>query len=390
MRQTGAAKIDELLRLGRLARLQYDPSGNLFSVLGIWDAKHLHIVDLKYGAGVAVEVIGNLQLKIYALATLLTFGYPATSVTATIVQPRCPHSDGPVRSVTYDVVDLVDFHADLIDAIKRVDNAASYSGQVSVRWQDDYLAPSDKGCRWCLASPVCPALKTLAQNAAKTVFAKGLPYDPAELAATLDTLPLLEGWIKNVREFAYAEAERGRTEVAANVDRKAGLMEDMTQQRGDRRLAVGAGDAEEPGGGLGAQQQLDVADERDAGILGARRDRVRLGKGRRNAGRQHQRLERAEVGVGEAGDRNARAEGRVATGGVVVPGHDLRPGGEQRTRCGHARGTEPQDRVAFVVREGKLDHDHLNFNVARPTSASTAEMIQKRMTMVGSAQPFFS
>lgn len=177
----------------------------------VWqpDVNHLHIVDLKYGAGVPVEVIGNLQLKIYALATLLTFEYPAEKVTATIVQPRCPHSDGFVRSVTFDVVDLVDFHADLIDAIEQVDNAVSYSGQVSVRWQDDYLQPSEKGCRWCLASPVCPKLKGMAQDAAKKVFAKGQAYDPAELAATLDTLPLLEGWIKNVREFAYEEAERG-------------------------------------------------------------------------------------------------------------------------------------------------------------------------------------
>ena len=31
-----------------------------------------------------------------------------------------------------------------------------------------------------------------------------------------------------------------------------------------------------------------------------------------------------------------------------------------------------------------------SFKVERPISASTAAMIQKRMTMVGSAQPFFS
>jgi hypothetical protein len=33
---------------------------------------------------------------------------------------------------------------------------------------------------------------------------------------------------------------------------------------------------------------------------------------------------------------------------------------------------------------------HRIFNVARPTSARIIEMIQNRMTMVGSAQPFFS
>jgi hypothetical protein len=180
----------------------------------VWQPEdnHLHIVDLKYGAGVPVEVIGNLQLKIYALATLLTFEYPAERVTATIVQPRCPHSDGPVRSITFDVVDLVDFHADLVEAIEMVDEAAIDGKDLGVKdpdWVRTYVVPSDKGCRWCLASPICPKLKGMAQDAAKKVFAKGQVYDPAELAATLDTLPLLEGWIKNVREFAYEEAERG-------------------------------------------------------------------------------------------------------------------------------------------------------------------------------------
>lgn len=172
--------------------------------------KHLHIIDLKYGAGVPVEVEGNLQLKIYALATLLTFGYPAERVTATIVQPRCPHSDGPVRSATYDVVDLLDFHADVLDAVGCVEQAREDVGAPGVtHWNEAYLTPSEKGCRWCLAAPKCPALKSKAQTLAKQVFAPGLPYDPKALADTLDFLPILEGWIKNTREFAYAEAEQG-------------------------------------------------------------------------------------------------------------------------------------------------------------------------------------
>jgi hypothetical protein len=177
----------------------------------VWqpEQKHLHIVDLKYGAGVAVEVHGNLQLKIYALAALLTFKYPATQVTATIVQPRCPHSDGPVRSVTFDVVDLLDFHADLEDAVKRVTECREEFGGYSDYWLG-YLTPSEKGCRWCLAAPKCPKLKSKAQTLAKQVFAPGLPYDPVALAETLDFLPILEGWIKNTREFAYEEAEKGK------------------------------------------------------------------------------------------------------------------------------------------------------------------------------------
>ena len=41
------------------------------------------------------------------------------------------------------------------------------------------------------------------------MFAPGLPYDAKALAETLDFLPILEGWIKNTREFAYGEAEKG-------------------------------------------------------------------------------------------------------------------------------------------------------------------------------------
>lgn len=208
--------VDHVVDLGGVLHIEQRVKVN-DEVYGTADAvvwqendKALHIVDLKYGAGVAVEVHGNLQLKIYALATLLTFGYPASTVTATIAQPRCPHSDGPVRSVTYDVVDLLDFHADLLDAIERVDDAKSYSGKVSVRWQDDYLTPSEKGCRWCVAAPKCPKLKSKAQDMAKQVFATGVAYDAKALAETLDFLPIIEGWIKNTREFAYAEAEKGQ------------------------------------------------------------------------------------------------------------------------------------------------------------------------------------
>lgn len=183
--------------------------GTADAVVWLEDDAHLHVVDFKYGAGVAVEVVGNLQLRIYALAALLTFGYPATVVTATIVQPRRPHPDGVIRSVTYDVVDLLDFHADLAAAVRVVRDAQEHD-EASLLEQG-FLTPSEKGCRWCLAAPKCPAIKRRAQESAKQVFVKGEPYDAGELAQTLEFLPILEGWIKNVREFAYDEAERGKT-----------------------------------------------------------------------------------------------------------------------------------------------------------------------------------
>jgi hypothetical protein len=228
------------LHIEQRVHVTQDVYGTADAVVWQAEARHLHICDYKNGAGVPVEIHGNLQLRIYALAALLTFKYPATQVTATIVQPRCPHADGPVRSVTFDVVDLIDFHADLLDAVDRVHTAQTlHPGNDHPIWVRDHLAPTEKGCRWCLASPKCPALKSKAQQLARQVFAPGVAYDPLELARTLDFLPILEGWIKNTREFAYAEAEKGHdipdyklVEKRATAKWKDGVAEQLAKALG--------------------------------------------------------------------------------------------------------------------------------------------------------------
>lgn len=170
----------------------------------------LYVRDLKYGAGIPVPIERNVQLRIYALAALMTMKLPAKVVNVGIVQPRYDHPDGLVRSIDFDAADLLDLYADVLDAVGRASMAEQSRG--SKDWEGNFLKPSEKGCRWCLASPKCPALKQKAQALAKQVFAPGLPYDALELARTLDFLPILEGWIKNTREFAYGEAEKG-TEI---------------------------------------------------------------------------------------------------------------------------------------------------------------------------------
>lgn len=182
----------------------------------------LYVRDLKYGSGVPVSVERNIQLRIYALATLVTMKLPASTISIGIVQPRYEHPDGFIRVVDFDVVDLLDLHADVDDAVQKSEEAkAAFNSALSKKaWEDTYLKPSEKGCRWCLASPKCPALKNKAQALAKQVFAEPtiLPpdktlakpaYDPLELARALDFMPILEAWIKNTREFAYSEAEKG-------------------------------------------------------------------------------------------------------------------------------------------------------------------------------------
>jgi hypothetical protein len=187
-----------------LHQLHSDLFGTGDVVIWFPTLKKLQVRDLKYGAGVAVDVQddageANEQLEGYALGALLAHPeWRPIEVELVIDQPRAFHSDGPTRRKTLPVGYFVDMAADLVDEVKATE-------------QPDAPLNAGEWCRFCPAAAICPEVKAKAQEKAKQVFAKGEPYDAKELAATLDWLPILEGWIKNVREFAYAEAERGHT-----------------------------------------------------------------------------------------------------------------------------------------------------------------------------------
>lgn len=167
----------------------------------IWNPKTklLTVMDYKHGAGIPVSVYKNPQLCYYALGALLSLGYPAQKVKLVIVQPRCDHPDGPVRSETIDAMDLLDFCADLVMYAKATEDPKAP------------LVPGEH-CRFCPAGKTnaCPEVKNKAQAIAKTVFSPAVAYDPAELARCLDARETVKAWLKNLDEFAYSEAEAGR------------------------------------------------------------------------------------------------------------------------------------------------------------------------------------
>ena len=189
-----------------LKELHPDLYGTADAVVWKPAEKHLHVIDYKHGAGVLVDVNGNPQLRYYALGALLSSGFPATKVTTTIVQPRCPHPDGAIRSETFDAFDLLDWAADLVDAVKRT---------------EDPNAPLNSGdhCRFCPATAVCPAVHERATALAQLEFSpsaavpcgtQAVPYDAARLKQALDARPMLRAWLTALDEFAYAEAMAGR------------------------------------------------------------------------------------------------------------------------------------------------------------------------------------
>jgi hypothetical protein len=162
----------------------------------------LHVADYKHGKGVAVEVEGNPQLRYYALgAATRHHNRGVRKVVIYVVQPRCPHNDGPIRSETITPVDLLEWSADLVDAAEAT--AKPDAPLVAGDW-----------CKFCRAAAICPEYKARALAVAQAEFddeADGgglnLP-DPKKLDAeargkVLREADMLENWIKAVRQHAH-------------------------------------------------------------------------------------------------------------------------------------------------------------------------------------------
>lgn len=160
--------------------------------------KTLHVIDFKYGKGIPVSVKNNPQLKYYALGAVYNTDFKPEKVRMTIVQPRCEHPDGYVRSEEIDIVDLLEFEADLVEF---------------ARATEDPNAPLIDGphCRFCSAAPFCPKLHEKAMIAATTHFSPvSEDYSPQKLSEYMKLIPKIETWIKAVQDFAFNEAKAGR------------------------------------------------------------------------------------------------------------------------------------------------------------------------------------
>lgn len=122
----------------------------------------MHVVDLKYGKGVAVDP-ESPQLKLYGLglAGLFNIVRASAKVTLTVCQPRV--SGGPLRSYTTTLGDLVDWRASVVrPAIGKI--ADGDPTEVSGSW-----------CRWCVRQTQCRAFNNRHQTHAAAAFDDAAP-----------------------------------------------------------------------------------------------------------------------------------------------------------------------------------------------------------------------
>ena len=227
--------------LSEINRIRKEVVGGSFHVEQVLDLTHLvpgmfgtgdhvaieplgrgHVHDLKYGAGVLVEVEDNPQLMIYALGAIGP-GNPHMmgEIEVHIVQPRIPHSSGPVRSVVYSVDELLQWgETVLIPKAK----AAQMPG-----------APLVPGlwCKWCDAEVRCPELR---RQTVSSMFPESTEIPtvieppavetiaPERFDRVLEFAEVMEDWIKAVKKEAYQRLCNGTADAPKSMKLVAGRL----------------------------------------------------------------------------------------------------------------------------------------------------------------------
>jgi hypothetical protein len=172
----------------------------------------LVIIDYKHGQGVPVEVEENEQLMYYAIGAAQDCGWCFEKATLVVVQPRCPHEDGPVRRWSTTKERLRQH----IDALAK---AADLT--------EDPFAPVVAGdwCGFCPAAAVCPVLKEAAFKAAQSEF-EAVPFAPSpqtspeELSQRMKAIPMLDAFIRAVEAEAARRLREGNQVPGFKLVRK--------------------------------------------------------------------------------------------------------------------------------------------------------------------------
>lgn len=152
----------------------------------------LHIVDLKYGAGVLVEAEGNSQMMLYALGALQQFGclYDVKKVLMTIFQPRREN----ISTAELSVEMLMEW----------ADNFVRPKAKQAFAGEGEYLP--GEWCMFCRAADKCRARAEANLKVAREEF--GLPplLTDEEVEALLPRLPDLVKWANELQAYALDAA----------------------------------------------------------------------------------------------------------------------------------------------------------------------------------------
>lgn len=188
--------------------------------------------DLKFGRGVRVDADENEQLMIYGGAALRLFAEFAPeggwkTFRAVIHQPRI--EGGHLSEWACSVEDLRAFEFKARAAAGVAESAKTVQQTDPKRFEEQYLDPGEKQCRFCNANATCPAL---AKKVGETVFDQfpnldepttvkhivdqaqakrvAIPVDNTKLGVYFALVPLIESWCSAIAAHTEAELLAGR------------------------------------------------------------------------------------------------------------------------------------------------------------------------------------
>jgi hypothetical protein len=159
----------------------------------------MDVIDYKYGKGVAVSAEDNPQMKLYGLGALYDYGFLADvqKVRLHIFQPRINN------------VSVYELSAD--DLLKWGDEVVKPVAALAAKGQGEYKAGNH--CKFCPHAGRCRELTKLCTETVKShnITAKVPVLAPFEVAEILELEPVINLWLKRVRDQALASMLAGES-----------------------------------------------------------------------------------------------------------------------------------------------------------------------------------
>jgi hypothetical protein len=167
----------------------------------IMDGDRIHIVDLKYGKGVAVFAENNPQAMLYALGAYADFMFMGDfeTIRISIVQPRLDS----ISEWEIGVTDLLKFG----ETVRQAAEATEAPKAKRI--------PGEKQCKFCKAKADCPALMKLTSDTLMADFDQldeATPpnrLDDEQMRVALENKHLIEAWLLSVENFAKERLAMG-------------------------------------------------------------------------------------------------------------------------------------------------------------------------------------
>jgi hypothetical protein len=171
--------------------------------VGIVAGDEAEIIDYKHGAGIAVDAVGNPQLRMYAIGFILDLP-EVRRVRLRISQPRAFHPDGPDRSDELEVPDLMRwFDTVLFPAMEAADPRSP--------WPESKVLNPGEWCRFCPCKRQCPAIAKQLVNVDR--YAPGANYSNEELGTLYSYLPTVKMKIAAIEAEVHARNIRDPTKL---------------------------------------------------------------------------------------------------------------------------------------------------------------------------------